>query len=73
VIPERVARWQLRLHLAALLLLLAALSGWLPPLLPGITWLASSVVLFWNLLQALLLYRRVAGEQGGSMRSQDNQ
>jgi hypothetical protein len=67
VIPERMARWQLRLQLAALLLLLAGVlsGGAVPPVVIGITWLASSAVLLWNLLQALRLYRRVAAEQGG--------
>jgi hypothetical protein len=67
VIPERMARWQLRLQLAALLLLLAGVlsGGAVPPVVIGIAWLASSAVLLWNLLQALRLYRRVAAEQGG--------
>lgn len=64
VIPERQARWQLHLHLAALLLLLAALfvpEGVLQ--LAAVVWLLSSLLLGWNLWQALRLYRRIGTAQ----------
>lgn len=65
VIPERMARWQFRLQLAALALLLAGLvTRVVPPFVIGIAWLISSGLLWWNLLQGLRLYRRVALEQG---------
>ena len=64
VIPERLARRQFRLHLTALILLLSAvLLPWFPLQLAAIAWLLSTVALWWNLFQALGLYRRIAGEQ----------
>lgn len=65
VIPERQARRQLRLHLVALALLLPGLvTSAVPPLVIGLAWLANGGLLWWNLWQALRLYRRVAAEQG---------
>ena len=65
VIPERMARWQFRLHLMALALLLPGLlTSVVPPFMIGLAWLANSGLLWWNLLQALRLYWRVALEQG---------
>ncbi len=63
VIPERMARWQFRLHLAALVLFLIGVFGVVPLPVIGIAWLASSGLLWWNVMQALRLYRRVATEQ----------
>lgn len=63
VIPERHARWQYRLHLLALGLLIAALliPGW--PVAPGaLVWFVSSLALGWNLVQALRLFLRIVGE-----------
>jgi hypothetical protein len=61
VIPERHARWHYRLHLLALLLLGAALLS--PELLrvpAALVWLASSLLLWGNLWQAVRLFRRIA-------------
>ncbi|MGM0594183.1 MAG: hypothetical protein ACQETD_06570 [Pseudomonadota bacterium] len=59
VIPERNARWQLRLHLLALFVLAAALPGphWLTPA-AALVWLSSALLLGYNLLLGLLCYRR---------------
>ncbi len=62
VIPVRPARWQFRLHLTALLILLVGIGTGtvaVPPAIIGLAWLASSGLLWWNLLQALQVYRRV--------------
>lgn len=62
VIPVRPARWQFRLHLTALLILLVGIGTGtvaVPPAVIGLAWLASSGLLWWNLLQALQVYRRV--------------
>ncbi|NIV39259.1 MAG: hypothetical protein GWN58_60570 [Anaerolineae bacterium] len=62
VIPARPARWQFRLHLTALLILLIGIGTGtvvVPPAIIGLAWLASSGLLWWNLLQALQVYRRV--------------
>jgi hypothetical protein len=59
VIPERQARWQFRLHLAALALLLAAVLLPLSPQVVGLVWLVNGGWLAGNLWQALRLYRRV--------------
>ncbi len=64
VIPERMARWQFRLYLNALVLLLVGLPGVIPLPVIGLAWLASSGLLWWNLVQALRLYRRVLVAQG---------
>ncbi len=64
VIRERMARWQFRLHLVALLLLLVGLSGVVPLPVIGMAWLVSSGLLWWNLAEALRLYQRVLAEQG---------
>lgn len=70
VIPDRMARWQFRLHLVALVLLLMGLvTSLVPPVLIGIAWLANSGLLWWNLLQALRLYWRVMAEQEGNTAS----
>ncbi|MCW8829578.1 MAG: hypothetical protein OQK94_11070 [Gammaproteobacteria bacterium] len=61
VIPERPARRQFYLHLAALALLLVAL--YLPGMVlqaAAVVWLLSSLSLGWNLLQALRLYWRIS-------------
>ena len=64
VIPERTARWQFRIHLAALVLLLTGLvTSTVPAALIGVAWLASSGLLWWNLVQAVRLYLRVAAGQ----------
>lgn len=63
VIPERLARRQFRLHLAALAVLLPGLAGVpIPMMVIAAAWLGSGVLLWWNLGQALFLYRRVATE-----------
>lgn len=64
VIPEHRARWQFRLHLAALGLLALALlvPGW-PVAIGAAIWLLSSLALWGNLFQALGLFRRIAAEQ----------
>lgn len=66
VIPERQARWQFRMHLAALVLLLAALMFPVPPQLVGLLWLINGGWLAWNLAQALRLFQRtvMALEEG---------
>jgi len=60
IIPVSATRRQFRLHLFALLVLLVTLG--LPEMLPawiaGGLWLANAGYLWWNLLQALLLYRK---------------
>jgi len=63
VIPDRHARWQFRLQVVALLLLAAPLliPAW--PVAPGaLVWLGSSLLLGWNLFQALRLFMRIARE-----------
>ncbi len=65
VIPERMARIQFRLHLLALILLLAGLAfSVMPPVVIGVAWLINSGLLWRNLLQALRLYHQVSSEQG---------
>lgn len=63
VIPERLARWQLRLHGLAILLLLAGvfLPYWLLQV-AALVWLGSALLLGWNLLLALGLYRKICVE-----------
>ena len=61
IIPDKMARRQLRAHVAALALLLCAAV--LPnPLvyLAAIAWCASSALLAWNVFSAYRLYRRLA-------------
>jgi hypothetical protein len=63
VIPERHARWQFRLHVAALVLLVAGLLIPIVPVQPGaVLWLLSSLALGWNLVGALRLYLRIPKE-----------
>jgi len=65
IIPERQARLQFRLQLAALLLLLGATlqPEWL--LRPAaLLWIVSAGWLLKNLLVALYLFRRIVSEQG---------
>ncbi|MCW8919647.1 MAG: hypothetical protein OQL08_12650 [Gammaproteobacteria bacterium] len=60
VILPGVTRWQLRLHLLALALLLLtlALPTTIPPWIAGGLWLANALFLWWNLLQGVRCYRR---------------
>jgi len=60
VIPERQARWQFRLHLGGLVVLLSALMFPVPPQVVGLLWLINGCWLGWNLWLALRLYQRVA-------------
>ncbi|OOZ40328.1 hypothetical protein BOW53_08110 [Solemya pervernicosa gill symbiont] len=63
IIPERQARWQFRLQLAALIVLFGALlvPEWL--LRPAaLLWIASAAWLGWNLLAALYLFRRIVSD-----------
>lgn len=64
VIPERLARWQFRLHLLALVTLIVLLL-WpsLPQQPAALLWLADSLFLGWNLWQAQRLYRRILRER----------
>lgn len=69
IIPQGRLRWQFRLHLLALALLLLtlALPGVVPAWISGGVWLANALFLWWNLLQGVLCYRRTvkaAGAQG---------
>lgn len=61
IIPVAVMRRQFKVHLIALVLLFITLI--VPTLIPawvaGGVWALSALMLFWNLLQALLLSRRV--------------
>lgn len=61
IIAVSATRRQFHLHLLALLLLLLTLAfpGKLPAWIAGGLWLVNALMLFWNLLQALVLYRRV--------------
>jgi hypothetical protein len=70
IILPGVTRWQFRLHLLALALLLLtlALPAVIPPWIAGGLWLANALFLWWNLLQGLRCYRRtlrVAGQMAG--------
>ncbi len=60
VIPVSDTRRQFRLHLFALLVLLVTLGlpGTLPTWIAGGLWLANAGYLWWNLFQALRLYRK---------------
>ena len=68
IIAVSATRRQFRLHLVALAVLLLALlwPAYIPAWIPGLLWLLSAALLWWNLLQALLLYRRtlVAASRG---------
>ncbi len=59
IIAVRATRWQFRLHMLALFVLLVTLSlpGTLPTWIAGGLWLGNAGYLWWNLLQAVLLYR----------------
>ncbi len=64
-VPDALARRQLHLHLAAVLLLLPA--PWLPPAyaIPGLLLLAASAYGLWlNLLRCVRLFRRYGGRFG---------
>lgn len=64
VIPERHARWQFRLHCLALGTLPAALlTAWFPLWIAALALLASVLLLWLNLLQALWLYLRFVREE----------
>jgi hypothetical protein len=59
IIAVSAMRWQFRLHLVALALLLATvLLPAIPVALAAILWLLNALYLWWNLLQALQLYRK---------------
>jgi len=60
VIPERRARWQFRLHLAALVvLLLAAVRPGVLIYPAALLFLGTNLLLWWNLMQAARLYRKM--------------
>jgi len=63
IIPDRHARWQYRLHVLALALLIVALSqiDWLVQI-AAMALIVSNLYLFRNLVSAVLLYRKVVSE-----------
>jgi hypothetical protein len=65
IIAVSATRWQFRLHLLALITLIGVvLFPTLPVAVAGMLWLFDALYLWWNLLQALRLYRRqLAGAQ----------
>lgn len=60
IIPVAAMRWQFRLHLLVLILLLVAVVLGTPALLrvASLAWLGSALYLGWNLLQGVSCYRR---------------